>query len=64
MMDERIGGVSRELNVISNPKNILLSTEKKLKLSTFHINYHPSALKLSISASGQGQIRLESRIKT
>ena len=46
------GELSREFDVISN---VCLSTETKKKLSSFVINYHPSVLKLSISASGQRQ---------
>ena len=35
-----------------NPKNVCLSAEVK-----FVLNYHPSAIKLSICASGQRQSR-------
>ena len=51
--------VSREFDVISKHRNVFLSTETK-KLSSFVINYHPSAIKLSISASGQRQSGSES----
>ena len=53
------GQVSREFDVISKPKNVCLATETNKYLSTFLINYHPSAMKLSISASGQRQSRLK-----
>ena len=47
------GEVSREFDVISNIQSVCLSTEtNKKKMSNFVINYHPSAIKLSISASG------------
>ena len=53
--------VSREFDVISEPKNVCLSieTNKKNQLSCFVINYYPSAIKLSINASGQRQSRPE-----
>ena len=38
-------------------KNVCLSTETKKKLSSLVINYHSSAIKLSISASGQRHSR-------
>ena len=46
--------VSRKFYVISKPENACLTTKTK-KLSSFVINYHPSAKQLSISASGQRQ---------
>ena len=56
------GEESREIDVISKPKNVCLSTETKTKkeeVSSFVINYHPSAIKLSISASGRNGLKLE-----
>ena len=47
------GEVSRKFAVIPKPKNVCLSAEVK-----FVLNYHPSAIKLSICASGQRQSRL------
>ena len=41
-----------------NPKIIVCQQKQKL-LSSFVINYHPSAIKRSISASGQRQSRSE-----
>ena len=52
------GEVSHEFDVISKPKNVCLSTETKKKLSSFVINYHSTAIKLSISTSGQRQNRV------
>ena len=49
------GEVSRKFDVISKPKNVCLTTETKKKLSSFVINFHLGAIKLSISASGQRQ---------
>ena len=46
------GQVSREFDVISKPKNVSLSDRNIKLLPSFVINYHPSAIKLSISASG------------
>ena len=51
------GEVSRKFDVISKPQNVCLSTETKKITVKFVINYHPSAIKLSISASGQRQSR-------
>ena len=48
------GEVSRKLAVISKPKNVCLSRNNEI-IAKFVINYHPSTIKLSISASGQGQ---------
>ena len=53
------GEVSREFDVISKPKNVCLSIETKNNCLVFVINYYPSAMKLSISASGQRQSRSE-----
>ena len=53
------GEVSRKFGVISKPKYVCLTTGTKKLLSSFVINYHPSAIKLSISASGQRQSRSE-----
>ena len=53
------GEVSRKFDVFSKPKNVCLTTETKKLVVRFVINYHPSARKLSISASGQGQSRLQ-----
>ena len=55
---------SREFD--SKPKNFCLSTgrnKQTKKLSSTLISYHPSAVKLSMSASGQSQSRSE-RIET
>ena len=38
------GEVSRKFDVFSKPKNVCLITETKKKLSSFVINYHPSAI--------------------
>ena len=54
------GEVSRKFAVISKPKNVRLSAEKcscQEIIVKFVINYDPSAIKLSISASGQKQRR-------
>ena len=41
---------------MSKPQNVFLKTKKnKKQLSSFVINYHPSAKILSISTSGQRQ---------
>ena len=52
------GVISREFDVISKPKTVCLSTETKKKLSSFVINYHSIAIKLSMSASGLRQNRV------
>ena len=54
------GEVSHKFAVISKPKNVCLHQQKQKKIFKFVINnfYHPSAMKLSISASGQRQSRL------
>ena len=49
------GEESREFDFIGKPKNVCLSKETRKELSSFLINYHPSAIKVSISASGQRQ---------
>ena len=51
------GEVSRKFAVISKPKNVCLSGKNKEIIVKFVINYHPSAIKLLISASGQRQSR-------
>ena len=51
------GEVSHKFAVISKPKNVCLSGRNKEIIVKFVINYHPSAIKLSISASGQRQSR-------
>ena len=53
------GEVSQKFDVISKPKNVCLTIETKQLVARFVINYHLSARKLSISASGQGQSRLQ-----
>ena len=54
------GEVSREFDVISKRKNVCRSTvTQKSYCESFVINYHPCAIELSISASGQRQSRLE-----
>ena len=45
------------MSLQNQKKNVCPTTTKKL--SSFVINYHPSAIKLSISASGQRQSRSE-----
>ena len=40
-----------------NPKMFACQQNQKKQLSSFVINYHPSAIKLSTSASGQRQSR-------
>ena len=45
------------LAVISKPKNVCLSAETKKIIVKFGINYHPCAIKLSISASGHKRSR-------
>ena len=47
------GEVSWKFDVISKPKNVCLTTETKKLVARFAIDYHPSARKLLISASGQ-----------
>ena len=50
------GEVSRKFAVISKPKCLSVSRNKEI-IVKFVINYHPSAIELSISASGQRQSR-------
>ena len=51
------GEVPRKFAVISKPKNVLPVIRNNEITVKFVINYHPSAIKLSISASGQRQRR-------
>ena len=55
------GKYHANLMLCQNPKKVCLrlSIETKKLLSSFAINYYPSAIKLSISASGQRQSRSE-----
>ena len=50
-----MGKYHANLMSFQNRKNVCLSTETKKKLSSFVINYHSSAIKLSISATGLRQ---------
>ena len=47
------GEVSRKFAVISKPKNVLSVNRNNEMIVKFVKNYHPSAIKLSISASDQ-----------
>ena len=49
------GEVSRKFAVISKPKKCLSASRNNEIIVKFVINYHPSAIKLLISASGQRQ---------
>ena len=53
------GEVSYEFDVISNPQNVFVNTNKKIIVLSFAINYHPRAIKLLISAPGQIKSRSE-----
>ena len=49
------GEVSRKFAVISKPPKCLSVSRNKEIIVKFIINYHPSAIKLSIGVSGQRQ---------
>ena len=51
------GEVSRKFAVISKPKNVSPVSRNNEIIVKFVINYHPSAIKLSITASGKRQSR-------
>ena len=56
-ISELIGEVSRKFAVISKPKNNLSVSRNRAIIIKFVINYHPSAIKLSISSSSKRQSR-------